>query len=197
MARIDPLDRDDLVSFERLFQAREEDMGFTSNSMLTMARWPELLEAWMNLGRETMFKPSEISQELKALVAHLVSRSSGCLYCTAHSGNHSVNKVGIAAEKIEKLFEYERDPIFSDAERAALRVAQAGGNSTDSDFEEVKKHFSERQVVEIVAVASFMSFLNRWNDTLAVELEDWPHDFAKRHLSEGGWEIGKHAKSRL
>lgn len=38
-----------------------------------------------------------------------------------------------------------------------------------------------------------MSFLNRWNDTLAVELEDWPRDFAERHLAKNGWEVGKHA----
>lgn len=193
MARIEPLKRDQLAHLEHLFRTRDGDMGFTSNSMLTMALWPELLEAWMALGRATMFKPSEIPQDLKALIAHVVSRTSGCRYCTAHSGNHSVNKAGIAAEKIEKAFEYERDPLFTEAERAALRVAQAGGDATDADFDELKQHFTERQIVEIVAVTGFMSFLNRWNDTLAVELEDWPREFAERHLAGTGWDIGKHA----
>lgn len=195
MARIEHLKREELAGMEHLFRTRDGDMGFTSNSMLTMALWPELLEAWMALGRATMFKPSEIPQDLKALIAHVVSRASGCRYCTAHSGNHSVNKAGIAAEKIEKAFEYERDPLFSEKERAALRVAQAGGDATDADFDALKKHFTDRQIVEIVAVAGFMSFLNRWNDTLAVELEDGPRDFAEQHLAQNGWEVGKHANA--
>lgn len=192
MARIRPLERDGLARFGELFTIRDTDMGFTSNSMLTMARWPELLECWMALGRVVMFAPSAIPQDLKALIAHVVSRTSGCRYCTAHSANHSVGKAGIPTDKLMRAFEYESSSLFTEAERAALRVAQAGGDASDDDFLELSRHFDERQIVEIVAVASFMSFLNRWNDTLAVELEDGPRTFAERNLGSAGWEVGKH-----
>jgi len=196
MTHIEPLEREKMVEFEGLFVTRDGDMGFTSNSMLTMAHWPELLKAWMTLGRATIFEPGEIPQDLKALIAFVVSLESGSRYCTAHSANHSVNKAGIAAEKIEKAFEYETNRLFSDAERAALRVAQLGGDTNDEDFVELKKYFTDRQSVEIVAVAGFMSFLNRWNDTLAIELEDWPRDFAQHHLASSGWEVGKHKSAK-
>ena len=35
-------------------------------------------------------------------------------------------------------------------------------------------------------------YLNRWNDTVATELEDVPGDFAERVMTPGGWEAGRH-----
>ena len=57
----------------------------------------------------------------------------------------------------------------------------------------VYKHFDEEQVVEIVAALSLFGFLNRWNDTMATELEELPADVAKASLGGSfGWEAGKH-----
>jgi len=89
--------------------------------------------------------------------------------------------MGITAEKIASVFEFETSPLFSDAERAALRVAWHGALQpnavTDEDFEALKAHFSEREIVEIVAVLSLYGFLNRWNGTLQTELEPLPAEF--------------------
>jgi alkylhydroperoxidase family enzyme len=64
-------------------------------------------------------------------------------------------------------------------------------NATEaSHFDELKRHFSDRQIVEIVAVISLFGFLNRWNDTMATTLESEPRAFATDNLS--GWEVGKH-----
>jgi len=43
------------------------------------------------------------------------------------------------------------------------------------------------------AGVSFFGFLNRWNDTMATDLEEHPMAFGQRVLAEGGWEAGKHA----
>ena len=42
----------------------------------------------------------------------------------------------------------------------------------------LSKHFSERQVIEVVAVISLFGFLNRWNDTMATTLDKSPKSFA-------------------
>ena len=36
-------------------------------------------------------------------------------------------------------------------------------------------------------------FLNRFNDTIATELEKSPIEAGKRFLAEKGWTVGKHA----
>jgi len=46
--------------------------------------------------------------------------------------------------------------------------------------------------VELTAAIATFGFLNRWNDTMATELEDEPLEFAGEHLAHHGWERGKH-----
>ena len=181
---------------EKLMEVMIKNMGFPANSFLTMSHWPELAVAFANLARTVNFTESELPTSTKRLVGHIVSRASGCQYCSAHTGFQATRSGGIEEEKIEAAFEYETSPLFNDAERAALRVAQAAAavpNSvTDEDFTELKKYYTDRQIVEIVGQISVFGFLNRWNDTMATELEATPIKFATEHLADTGWEIGKH-----
>jgi uncharacterized peroxidase-related enzyme len=181
---------------EKLMEVMIKNMGFPANSFLTMSHWPELAVAFANLARTVNFTESELPTSTKRLVGHIVSRASGCQYCSAHTGFQATRSGAIEEKKIEAAFEYETSPLFTDAERAALRVAQAAAavpNSvTDEDFTELKKYYTDRQIVEIVGQISVFGFLNRWNDTMATELETTPIKFATEHLANSGWEIGKH-----
>src|SRR5438445_744050 len=75
-------------------------------------------------------------------------------------------------------------------ERAALRVAQGAAqvpnDVTDADFGELRRHYSDGQIVDIVAVISLFGFLNRFNDTMATELEASPIEASKRFLAPRG-----------
>ena len=64
----------------------------------------------------------------------------------------------------------------------------------DADFVELKKHYSEAQIVDIVAVIALFGFLNRFNDTMATQLESSPIEAGKRYLAKRGWTVGKHAR---
>ena len=46
--------------------------------------------------------------------------------------------------------------------------------TTDDEFEELKKHYSDGEITEIVGVIAMFGFLNRWNSTLQTELEPNP-----------------------
>ena len=46
--------------------------------------------------------------------------------------------------------------------------------------------------MQIVAVISLFGFLNRWNDTMATELEASPVEFATDALGSIEWQLGKH-----
>jgi len=56
----------------------------------------------------------------------------------------------------------------------------------------LKTHFDEDQIVEIVAVICLFGWLNRFNDTMATDLEQRPMAFGEKHLAPSGWEAGKH-----
>jgi len=126
----------------------------------------------------------------------MASRAAGCGYCMAHTA-HSAERSGVSAEKEEALWDYETSPLYSKAERAALQVARGAAQVpnavTDDDFAELRRHFSDAQVVEIVAVIALYGFYNRFNDTMATQLERSPLEAGNRYLAERGWSAGKHA----
>jgi uncharacterized peroxidase-related enzyme len=194
MARITPLDPLDLGEQKPLLDMMEAAMGFTPSSLLTMAHWPELLSA-MGGAFGVILGPGELDPGLKRLISFVTSNAAGCRYCQAHT-SHAAQRAGVSAEKIAAAFEFETSPLFSEPERAALRVASRGGmlpNAVkDEDFEDLKRYFNERQIVEIVAAIAIFGFLNRWNDTVATTLEEPPRSFAEQILARHGWDQGKH-----
>jgi uncharacterized peroxidase-related enzyme len=197
MPRIDPLPRAALPDLEDILQASEARMGFLPNSQLIMARRPEILRAFAGLAAAINGPGSTIDPQLRNLLSQMASRAAGCGYCMAHTA-HTAERVGIAADKEKALWEYETSPLFTAAERAALRVAQGAAQVpnavTDEDFEELKKHYTDTQIVDIVAVIALFGFLNRFNDTMATELETSPLAVGRRYLAERGWSVGKHAR---
>ena len=194
MPRVSPLSREDLSEFEETFSMIEEVAGFIPNSMLTMGRVPEILRAFSGL-TASVFGTGRVSRELKQLVAFVSSQSAGCRYCQAHTA-YAAQEIGVGEQKIQAAFEFETSELFDEREKAALRVAADAGLSpnmtTDAQFEELHKHFDDDEIVELVAVISMFGWLNRWNDTLATELESSPLQFAQRKLAVGGWEVGRH-----
>ncbi len=196
MPRLTTLDRKDLAELEPFFELVEGAMGFVPNSLMTMGRNPALVNAFGGLAA-LIQGPGKVPGELKALISFVASRSAGCQYCMAHTSHVSVNHPGASREKFDAIWEYEKSPLFTEGERAALRVAQGAGQVpnavSDQDFDALKQHFDENQIVEIVSVIALFGFLNRWNDTLATELESTPLQFAEKNIAAHGWQAGKHS----
>ena len=174
-------------------------MGFVPNSMLIMQRDPKLTQGLCRaVERRSGAPDSKVDLKLKRLISHVASRSAGCRYCMAHTAEGAA-KLGVEQKKLDRGLELPDEPaLHSPAERAALDVAVAAGcvpNAvTDEMFMELRKHWSDEQVVEIVGVIAMFGFLNRWNDTFATPLEDEPLHFGETHLAAQGWDAGKHLR---
>ena len=196
MTRVTPLRREDHPDLdEKFFTPYEQTRGYVPNSNLVMARRPKLLAAFRAFNAAVFDPDNIVPAGVLAQVGNIASQAAGCLYCVAHTANNAGMR-GVEAEKVAALWEYETSPLFSAAERAALRFAQAAASVpnmvTDEDVDAVKQHFGEDGVVEILAVVSFYGFLNRWNDSLATELEEIAFDKASTTLAETSWDAGKH-----
>ena len=177
MSRIPPLATTTTPELAPILEQAERAMGYIPNDVLSLCHWPELLQRLGGLVH-TVLQTGDVDPSLKRLIGIISSRTQGCAHCTVHS-SYGVSRLGVDAEKINAVFEFETSPLFTDAERAVLRVAWHGAlqpsEVTDADFEALTAHFSER---EIVAVLSLYGFLNRWNGTLQTELEPAPAAFA-------------------
>lgn len=197
MTHIAPLSLDDVPDdLKPMLAMAEANMGFVPNSLLTMARWPDLLRAFLPMVA-TVLGGGSLPKDLKQMIAAVISSAAGCPYCQAHTTHGSAEKLGVAEEKVAKVWDYQKSDLFSAAEKAALDLALAAGQSpnaaTEEHFGTLREHYNELEIVEIVAVISVFGFLNRWNDTMATTLEDAPRAFADALMSPAGWDIGKHA----
>ena len=170
-------------------------MGFVPNSMLTMARVPGLLPAFQGLGAVVLANPI-IARDLAQMVAMMSSVGSGCRYCQAHTG-HTAERMGVSPEKLEAIWTFETSEHFSEAERAALRIAfhssQQPNAATSTDFDAAREYYSDDEIAAIVAVCSFFGYLNRWNDTMATTLEDSPRHFGETVIASNGWSGDRHS----
>ncbi|MBL6761549.1 MAG: carboxymuconolactone decarboxylase family protein [PS1 clade bacterium] len=170
-------------------------MGFEPNSLKIMAHRPEILRGFMALSAAVLGPEAKLAPGLRQMIAYIASAAAGCNYCQAHTA-HGAHERGVSAEKIENLWSYETDDLFSDAERAALALAQAAGSvpnrANKAHFDALKPHFTEAEICEIVAVISTFGFLNRWNDTMATPLEESPLAFAEAHLLGSEWKPERH-----
>ncbi len=169
--------------------------GFTPNSIMTMARRPNIVRAFMALNQAVLYEGT-VPVETKMLVSLASSYAAGCRYCQSHMANlASIYKASDA--KIAALWNFEQSDLFSAAERAAIALALKAGaqpnEATAADFDALKQHYDEGQIVEIVAAIALFGYLNRWNDTLATTLEVLPTQVAERTIGGAGWEPGKHA----
>ena len=195
--RLAPLPPEHTPELSEQFDAARKRMGFIPNSVLIMQRSPAMARGFSALSSAIWSPDGKVDRKLKRLISHVASHSAGCKYCMAHTAESAV-KLGVDLDKLNAVWSYQTSPLFSDAERAALDVAIAAGcvpNAvTDEMFAELRKHWNDEEVVEIVGVIAMFGFLNRWNDTLATPLEDGPLEFGEKNLAAHGWDAGKHAR---
>ena len=193
MANMEPLRRQDHPELEELFQRYDDTLSFVPNSLFTMARRPEILRAFSELITQ-IWRTGTLPISLKPLVGIVSSVAAGCRYCQAHEAVDAKMR-GVDDRKIAEIWDFERSPLYGDGERAALRFARDASlvpnEVTPSHFEELRRHWDDGQIVEILAVVGLFGFLNRWNDTMATDLEEIPLTFVTDRYRER-WEPGKH-----
>ncbi|WIO74196.1 carboxymuconolactone decarboxylase family protein [Porticoccaceae bacterium LTM1] len=195
MAHMQPLPAETHPELADDFQIFVEILGFVPNSLLTMQRSPDMVKGFGVLTKAVMNPEGGVDLGFMRMLAHFCSRAAGCQYCEAHS-LVAAKIHGIPQEKIDALWDYQTSDLYSEAERVALDFALAAGsvpNNVDQALmDRMKEHWSEKQIVHILGAISLYGFLNRWNDSMATDLEESPKAMGERVLSSGGWDGGKH-----
>jgi len=194
MPAVEPLPLDQVGEVSDELEALAKANGYTANSFLIMARRPEVARQVLGLVRLIMRNPdSTLDKPLIWMIANICSRVYGCEYCAGHTMKNGTRH-GLPLEKAEALWEFRTSSLFSPAERAALEVAAAGGQCpadvSEADMDELRKYYSDTQIVEIALVISIFGFHNRWNHIMGTPLEHPVLDFREQNpqafASDGG-----------
>ena len=195
MAHVDPLPDDTHPELAEDFETFEEILGFVPNSLLTMQRKPAIVRGFEAFTQAVMRDANDVDPGFKRLAAHMASSAAGCRYCEAHS-LVAANIHGVSQEKLGDLWNYEDSEHYSERERVGLDFALAAGavpNRVDEGvMTAMREYWSDDEIVELLAAISLYGFLNRWNDSMATDLEDVPREMGQRVLDDD-WDGGKHA----
>lgn len=115
-------------------------------------------------GLEGFVKGSGLEPALLELVRMRASQINGCAYCLdMHSKD--ARAAGETEQRLYELNAWRETPFYSERERAALAWTEAltlvhETHAPDDVYEEVRKHFTEEEVVSLTAA---IVSINGWN----------------------------------
>lgn len=126
------------------------------------------------LSLEKYIAESGLEPKLVHLIKMRASQINGCAYCL---DLHSID-VRVAGETEQRLYTldaWRETPFFTDRERAALAWTEAltliaQTHAPDEVYEELKKYFSEKEIVDLTYV---VGAINLWN-RLAISMRSVP-----------------------
>jgi len=149
-----------------LFENMTQMPGGVPKWMRVMANCDDILMPFFGMFKATM-DDAPLNQTLKWKLALMVSKMNECTYCVSVSES-KLKSFGISDEEIKSAADAPAD----DRERLAFEFARnATEKAYDMDaglIEEVKKEFSDCELVELAAVIGLFNYINRFNDALNI-----------------------------
>jgi alkylhydroperoxidase family enzyme len=130
--------------------------------------------------------PRQLMREI-FVVASIAARSD---FCQAH-GALTAAEEGGSLERIRALWDFERSPLFNDAERIALRIARDSAGMphslTGAHALEWRKHWDANQRAHMIAVICLAAWRNRRDVLQFPLLDEETLAWANEHLAPVGW----------
>jgi AhpD family alkylhydroperoxidase len=112
---------------------------------------------------------STLPAVIQELVKIRASQVNGCGFCTDMHTKDAAH-AGETAQRLHLVAAWREAKVFTDAERAALelaeqgtRIADAAAGVTDEAWANAAKHFDEEQLVALVSLIAVINAYNRIN----------------------------------
>ncbi|WP_405651451.1 carboxymuconolactone decarboxylase family protein [Streptomyces sp. NBC_00019] len=112
---------------------------------------------------------STLPGTVQELVKIRASQINGCGFCTDMHTKDAAH-AGESAQRLHLVAAWREATVFTEAERAALevaeqgtRIADAAGGVTDEAWARAAKHFDEEQLVALISLIAVINAYNRIN----------------------------------
>lgn len=143
-------------------------------SQAIRAHVPAVLRTF-SMGWQEVFREGVLDHKVKELARVFVAKSLDCGYC-AGQRSHLAAAQGVTEREYDELIEFRTSDRFSDAEKAALRWAEAiawdAGLADDELWAELHRHFSEPELVELGYFIGLTMGQQRFLKTLGIRHGD-------------------------
>jgi uncharacterized peroxidase-related enzyme len=172
MPKISRLTRDEVAPgtaaiYDRYLRQR----GNVPNMFRTVAHRPEIFQT-MIAHFEAILNTGTLPLKLKELVIVRTSQLNHCGYCLA-SHSRICKNLGWSEDQLQNLVDYETRHDFTEMEKAALTLAEQMTRNekplSAEDMDALRVHFSEGEIVELMAAIGLFNYFNRFNNVLDME----------------------------
>jgi alkylhydroperoxidase family enzyme len=147
--------------------------GRLINIYRLMLHSPTLANAWFDLNQAVRYG-TEIDGQSRELAVIRVAILNGVEYVQRAHGPAYALKEGLTPEQIAALSDWRASQLFNAQQRALLAYTDAITEKievTDDVFDNARKHFSERQIVELTMLIGAYNMLTRFLKALKVDPE--------------------------
>jgi alkylhydroperoxidase family enzyme len=159
------------------YQMSAETWGLLSNLIMTLGHCPILTKTLVPFANSFIFYPisgNSIDRKMRELVINKVSRYNESHYSITHHTLIAL-KENVEPKKLLALDAWQNSKIYSDRERIAIEYAERGSgdsnNVSNQLFNQLHKHFTDPEIVELTVLIGHFNLLNRWLNALQVEDE--------------------------
>ena len=147
--------------------------GRLINIYRLMLHSPALASAWFDLNQAVRYG-TEIDGQCRELAVIRVAILNKVEYVIRAHGPAYALKEGLTPEQVAALSDWQPSDLFDEKQRALLAYTDAVTRDIDvphAVFVDVRKHFSERQVVELTMLIGAYNMLTRFLKALKVDPE--------------------------
>jgi uncharacterized peroxidase-related enzyme len=172
MSRISRVNRSEISEeMNLLFDQIYAERGNVPNMFRVMAHRPEIFST-MQAHFAAVLNTGNVPKRLKELIIVRTSQLNQTPYCLA-SHTRLAKNLGWSDDQLAHLADWPRREDFSPAEKAALRLAETVTRDahalTDQQFAELRSHYSEGEIVELLCSIGLFNYFNRFNDALQMQ----------------------------
>ncbi len=124
-----------------------------------------------------------LDHKLIHLIKMRASQINGCAFCIdMHSKD--ARAIGETEQRLYELNAWRETPFYTDSERAALEWTESltlvsETHVPDEVYENVRKHFSEKEIVDLSLI---VGMINLWN-RLAISVRAVPGEYSVKHAT--------------
>ena len=174
MARVPLLEENDHPELaDSIAKIKGARGGRLINIYRLMLHSPALANAWFDLNQAVRYG-TEIDGQSREIAVIRVAILNNVEYVQQAHGPAYALKEGLTPEQVLAIANWQTAKVFSVAQRALLAYTDAMTREIDipdAVYDELRKHFSERQTVELTMLIGAYNMLTRFLKALKVDPE--------------------------
>ncbi len=184
----DELEKD----YRPLLKLVEQLIGVVPNCDPVLEIWPTGFRSYNLLVPNMLNLPASLvgqgaPKDLVGLAMYTSSRAAECMYCSAHTCSFALRR-GTTPEALIGNYSPEEAAVA----RVAEAISRVPTDITKADVAELESFLSPSDIEWIILSVGMMGFLNKFMDTMGIELEEAAIEDVEELIGPTGWQVGKH-----